>query len=275
MSDPMSDPMSDMSHAATARRIAPICIAIVALLLGACRSSAPIALPSGEPAAPPVATVETGVRPFEQRHRQAAAVARREGRLVDARWHWDVVLALRPDDADARREREEVDDAMHALAADRYAKARTAHQKGDADAAQRLYLDALQASPTHTAAADELRAIERERTRRGHVQALYAMRAAPARPPKPAAAGARGTLEARNEAEHASLIAVATEDALVPKSAATVSTVGTTVRDDDACRRAPLLEASDRSAAVRAWRECLKARPDDARATARLKALER
>jgi hypothetical protein len=253
------------------RGVALACIAAGALLLAACRSSAPIAPPAAESSAP-AATVETGAQAFEQRHRQAAQLARREGRLVDARWHWDVIVALRPDDADARRERKEIDDIAHAIAAERWAKARAAHQKGDVDTAQRLYLEVLQAAPTHAAAADELRAIERERTRRGHVQALYAMRSAQARTPKGADAnGARqgGTSEARIEAEHTSLLAAA-QDAAPPPVASTASAV-----EADACRRAQRLEATDRGAAARAWRECLKARPDDARALARLKALER
>ncbi len=221
--------------------------------------------PPFEPAtAAPAA--DTGAQAYEQRQRQAAQAARREGRLADARWHWDVVTALRPDDADARRERKEIDDAMQAQAAERYAKARTAHQKGDVDTAQRLYLETLQAMPTHAGAADELRALERERTRRGHVQSVHAMRTTEARAPKGAAVNHRSTPDARIEAEHASLLA--RDDAVMPKTASTPS------GDADACRRAPRLEATDRGAAVRAWRECLKAHPDDARASARLKSLE-
>ncbi len=159
-------------------RTASACCGIALVLaLGACRSSAPL-VPTSDPldASAAVAPSEPGVQAFEQRHRQAAQAARREGRHADARWHWDVVAALHPDDAQVTSERRTDDDAARTASVERAAKAHAARQRGDAQTAARLYLEALQVWPLHADAADELRVLERERTRRGHVQALQAMR---------------------------------------------------------------------------------------------------
>lgn len=151
------------------------------------------------------ARADDAVTAYEQRHRQAALAAQRDGRLIDALWHWDIVLALQPYGGDAQRGRAQAVSAASALAADRHAKARAAHQKGELDDAEQLYLNVLANVPTHQAAADALRDIERTRTRRGHVHALPLMRAADARA-RTGKPGKSDTAAERNEAEYESLM---------------------------------------------------------------------
>ena len=142
---------------------------------------------------------------FERQQRDAADAAARQGRWVDAIWAWDIVLALRPRDADAARRRAQAVAAINAALPERLARARAARSRGDIDAAARAYLDVLVLAPDHAAAADALREIERERVRRYQLgqpsRAVMARRA-------PANASARSaTVEERTEIEHASMLA--------------------------------------------------------------------
>lgn len=217
------------------------------------------------PPSPPPAT-EPALGRFEQRQRDAAQAAAQQARWVDALWAWDVVLALRPDDAAARKARDAAQASATAFAAERQARARQARQRGDIDAAVKLYLEVLAVAPDDAAAADALRDIERARTRRGNLVG-----------PRSAQPMARATPGAdRNDLEHASLLAsqgefesaIALLAPLVASDARARSQLA-----DIYWRQAQRLESRDRAAAIGALRRCLQLEPGHKAAAEKLKAL--
>jgi hypothetical protein len=238
-----------------------------------------------------ISAVDPALAAYEQRHRQAAKTASNDGRLADALWHWDIVLALHPQDEAVRRQRTQLQDRAQAQAQDRMNRAQQAQQQGNTEGAQRLYMEALAAQPTHRAAADALREMERQRTRRGQVNASFTMKAnigkTAAATPKGAKSKSMGTGNAtpdeRNEAEHSSLMLMqddANADSAARTRTPTADATSTgsgqaaSTGSGQACERAPRLEATDTKAAIKAWRECMAAKPGDERAAARLRELQ-
>jgi tetratricopeptide (TPR) repeat protein len=258
-----------------------------AVLLAAC-TSAPRP-PAETPAAPaPEPVVELPVRPgahalavFEQQHRQQAAQAAAQGRWADAQAAWDVVLALRPHDEEARARRREAEAAAEAGVAERLPRARQTQQRGDAESASRLYLEVLALDPANAEAADALRAIEFERMRRTRSAVAardpaYRRPVAPAEP-VPAPMPAAGTV--RRDVEHASMLSRQGE---VDAAIALLQPVATARRADPAARalmadlyvqKADRLAATDRAAAIAALENGLKFAPGHPAATARLREL--
>ncbi len=194
-------------------RMATLTAVTVLSLLGACASPSTDVSQAAPARSQVVAEVDPALVAFEQRHRQAAQAASNEGRLADALWHWDIVLALHPHDESVRRQRTQLLDRAQAQVQDRMNKAQQAQQQGHTDSAQRLYMEALAAQPTHRAAADALREMERQRTRRGQVNAGFTMKAntakSTAKTATPQSAGTGSTTpDERNEAEHSSLMRI-------------------------------------------------------------------
>ncbi len=193
-------------------------LGIVALLLAGCAGTrpppaaapappAPVAAPAGDPA----------VEQFEQRQRERAEQAARQGRLAEALQAWDVLLTLRPAQAEYRAARAELQRQVQAQVAERLPKAAAAHKRGDLDTAAQLYLGVLALNPEHEAAAEGLRAVERERNKRQYVGKLARntlVRRPAVEPPKtngtaqrPAAKAAPKATGDRNELEHAAMLA--------------------------------------------------------------------
>lgn len=157
-----------------AGRIVPL---LAAALLSACagtpRSDSGHGKPAAQPAATPapVATpVTTPVAPpapalvgFEFTQRERARHLHREGRWPDARRAWAVVLALRPDDVEAQAGWTQAEQATRATAQERALRAEQARNRGDAEAAMRLNLEALAHDPGMPGPAEALRALERKR----------------------------------------------------------------------------------------------------------------
>ena len=231
------------------------------------------ALPPDDPAPGPASDLAA----FERQQRDAADVASRQGRWVDAIWAWDVVLALRPRDADAARRRAQAVEAINAALPERLARARAARSRGDIDVAARAYLDVLALAPDHAVAADALREIERERVRRYQLgqpsRAVMARRA-------PANASARdATVEERSEIEHASMLASQGD----LKSAIAILQPLAGPRRGSATLRALLadlyllqaeqLAATDRAGAIAALQRSLQADPNQQQAAQRLRQL--
>lgn len=186
-----------------------------AAALGACGSPARAPEPAPAPPPAPVAVApQTGaiLQAFESQQRARAEAALRQDRLPDALLAWDALLALRPADEAYLAKRAATTQRAEALAADRIAQAKAAQRRGDTAGAMQHYLDALAALPTHAAAADALRAIERERNRRTYLgkysrntlQRHPPDRAAAARPAPSPDVRAGGD---RNDLEHASMLA--------------------------------------------------------------------
>jgi len=202
-----------MRHALTAGLRLHL-VAAVAVLAGGCAGIAPAPPVDAAPVAttPPLppddlapGSAAQALAAFESEQRVAADAASRQARWVEAIWEWDIVLALRPRDADAARRRAHAVEAIKGALPERLARARSARSRGDIDAAARAYLDVLALAPDHAAAADALREIERERVRRyqlGQPSRTVMARRAPAN-----ASARAATVEERNEIEHASMLA--------------------------------------------------------------------
>lgn len=248
----------------------PTLLALLALLAGCAGTPAPgggAPRPDARPPARPAAVVA-----YEARQRAEAEAAQQQGRLADALWAWDIVLALAPNDAAAAKRRAEVQALAEAGAAERVARARQAQQRGEHDAAVRLNLEALALlpgpHPTSSAAADSLREIERERTKRGNV---VGFRAAQVLQRSPAAAE-------RNELEHAALLAgqgdidaaIVTLEPLVARRPA--DTAARNALADLLVRRAERQQPTDLPGAVAALERALQLVPGHRSASARLKA---
>lgn len=143
---------------------------ITLALLAACGSQ-PAATPSPPGAAPrpaPAATPsrQDGLEGFERQQRERAETAQRQGRLADAALAWEVLTALRPQHGEYRERLAATRAQIGSAVQDRIGKASAAHKRGDFDGAIQHYLAALALVPTHEAAADALRAIERDRQKR-------------------------------------------------------------------------------------------------------------
>jgi hypothetical protein len=179
--------------------------------------------PQGEGSAtsPPAAVVTTGPVPaarptalaeFEARHRDLADNAAQTGRWSEVVWSLDVLQALRPDDTSLPQRRQLAEQSAQALASERLRLAKLAQQRGDAEAAQRNFLEvlALQAAAANPAdaaqAADGLRTLERDRVTRQHlgVSARSTFMRAPMAATR---SSGKGSASGRNDVEHASLLA--------------------------------------------------------------------
>ena len=255
----------------------------------ASRSGAPPAAPpSGETVSiaasdPSAPLLET----FEQRQRDAAAAAAQQGLWLEAAWAWEVLLALNPRDPEIAKRLADARQAATAAATERSARGKQALQRGDADNAVRLYIEALSFVPAHVEAAEALRAIERDRVRRQHLGqvARYSLMRRPDNAATPAGATAPGTANntvsaERNEVEHASMLANQGEidgaiTVLKPITAGPNADAGAKrLLADLYVKRADILAATDRAAAIDALERAVAAYPDHLRAATRLKLLK-
>jgi tetratricopeptide (TPR) repeat protein len=97
---------------------------------------------------------------------KSTATAQRQGRLADAALAWEVLAALKPQRNEYRERLAATRSQIQSAVDDRLGKATAAHKRGELDGAVQHYLAALALDPTHEAAAEALRAIERERQKR-------------------------------------------------------------------------------------------------------------
>jgi tetratricopeptide (TPR) repeat protein len=132
-------------------------------LAAACASLPPAPPPDAQPAA---SAPMTAVADFEQRTRERAETALRLGRLAEAADAWEILTVLHPSNADDRERLEALRARIELEAAGHLQRARLAFKRGELDAATAQYAAVLALRPEHRAAADALRAIERERNRR-------------------------------------------------------------------------------------------------------------
>jgi len=147
--------------------------------------------PAPPPApAPPVAAAPTPVVAFEQRTRERAEAAVREGRLAQAADDWEILTVLRPENTEWRDRLEALRARIELEAGLHLQRAQQAAKRGDVEAATAQYAAVLALQPAHRQAADALRAIERERNRRDLALELgRSMRANAIGVDAPAAAG--------------------------------------------------------------------------------------
>ena len=250
----------------------------------------PAGTPAGTSAVPPANATPpapaTGTPPsaYEQQQRDRAWAFTRQKRLADAAMSWELLTVLRPDIADYRERLADVQRQIDAAVTERLPRAAQAAQRGELDNATQLYLATLALQPLNEAAADALRAVERERNRRNHLgkfsRATLTQRAmAEAESPANASA-ASGGLAGRNDVEHAALLAGDGEidDAIAllerrlvlePKDQA-----ARRVLADVYYRKAESLLPRDRRGAVAALQKSARAYPAEPRAANRLKELK-
>jgi hypothetical protein len=168
--------------------------------------------PTASPVSPPLVTRPAVVSEFEARHRDAVENASQANRWAEVIWSLDVLQALRPDDTSLPLRRQQAEQAAQALVTERLRQAKQAQQRGDAEAAQRNYLDVLALQPAAASQADAaqavdgLRQLERERVTRQHlgVSARSTFTRAPLLASR--SNGKTGS-PGRNDVEHASLLA--------------------------------------------------------------------
>ncbi len=257
------------------------------------------ASPRGLPPAPEAQALLT----FEKSQRNAAEAAAAQQRWVDAIWAWEVVLALKPRDAQAQAQRSAAQAAVAAGVAERLPRAAQARQRGDAEAASRLYLEVLALAPGEPGAAEALREMERQRARRTAAvtarapstsAALSLAAALPPRqmaPPPAALLPSHSALKPApdptteradsNDLEHASLLAAQGEiDAAIAllrplASRPRANPAARTPLADLYWRQAERLEArGERGAAITALQRCLQLVPSHRLAAARLVVLQ-
>lgn len=103
---------------------------------------------------------------FEERLKARALSQGRQGRLAEAAVSWEILTVLRPGVAFYREHLRETRRLIDAAVGDAMQRGQQAQRRGDIETASAQYLAALAFKPDHAAAAEALRAIERERARR-------------------------------------------------------------------------------------------------------------
>ena len=180
--------------------------ACAALVLAAC---------AGTPRSPATATgesfasasaVSTAPTVFEQRLRERALAQDRQGRLAEAATSWEILTVLRPDSDDYRQGLQGTQRLIAAAVPERLQRAQLALKRGELDGAALQYLSVLSLQPGNAEAADALRQIERERTRRSQLGKASRLTIAQQRvAPTPTTPNPPLPLD-RNELEHAAML---------------------------------------------------------------------
>jgi hypothetical protein len=150
------------------RAVAGLSLSVLAAALAGCATPPPADPLRAEPSATPHASVSpTAVRDAaENAHRARAEADAREGRLADALVQWEILALLRPDVQEYQDEMDRTRRQIRDRTASLLQAASDARRRGNLDQAAMNYLRVLSIDRTHAAAAESLREIERERTRR-------------------------------------------------------------------------------------------------------------
>jgi len=112
------------------------------------------------------ATAPTQSRTLEQSYRSHATELAAQQRWAEAAVQWDLLVLLRPDSKEYRKEAEGARQHGAEAAAAHLRAADEARKRGGNDKAVLYYLRALSADPGNVAAANGLKAIETERVRK-------------------------------------------------------------------------------------------------------------
>ena len=136
----------------------------MALLAGCATAPPPLQAP-----AEPRAALPAREQTLERDYRARALALMHAQRWAEAKVQWELLLLLRPGAAEYRAQLEAAHKHIAETAADAAALAAAARKRGDLDTAAMQYLRALAADQDNTAAAQALREIERERTRRAYL----------------------------------------------------------------------------------------------------------
>ena len=217
---------------------------------------------------------------FEQSQRERALNLMRQRRLADAALAWEVLVVLRPGVREYRDRLDETQRLIDATVAERLPRAAQLARRGELDQASREYLAVLALQPLNEAAADALRAIERERNKRyylGKHSRVTIMSRAKSDAEVPVSAS---LMALSNEVEHAALLA---GDGEFDDAIALLERRLVAQRHDASARRllasvyyrkAESLAPGDQRAAIAALEKSVRLDPTEPRATFRLKQLK-
>lgn len=217
--------------------------------------------------------------PFEQQQLSQARAQAAQGHLAEAATHWEVLSVLRPNEPGYARQLALVRTQIERETSVELAAARAARQRGAIDEASQHYLAVLALQPDNEAAADALRAIEREHNKREHLgrHASMTLGGRANKDSLQTSGQAATALSAqRNDLEHAALLAGQGEfeDAITllnqrlktrPQDAATKEQLA-----DVYFAQAEALAPRDKEGAIAALRKCLQLQPRYAAARSRL-----
>jgi tetratricopeptide (TPR) repeat protein len=264
------------------REIVAALICVLAVITAGCGSTPQAPAVAVQSEAPRVAPPEppSPAAVFEERQREAALMAQRQQRLADAATAWDILTALRPDVVEYRERLLETQRQIDSAVANRLPRGVQAQQRGELDTAMQHYLAVLALQPHNAAAADALRAIERERNKRNYLgkysrNTLTRRAMSDAEMPQ-----AAGRLAERNKVEHAALLA---DDGQFDDAIRLLEARLASDRNDrDAqrllasvlLRKAEALAATDRVAAIALLERSVRLDPGEPRARQRLKELK-
>jgi tetratricopeptide (TPR) repeat protein len=172
-------------------------------LVGCASTPAPPAVTMDDEVAPLPPRQAVGADGFEQRLRERALQAGRQGQLSEAATSWEILTVLRPGQREYRDRLEETRELIDQALPDRLQRGAQAFKRGELDAAAAHYIAALALAPDNAQAADALRNIERERNKRSYLG--KASRVTLAR--RPASDARVVTAPDRNALEHAAMLA--------------------------------------------------------------------
>lgn len=235
-----------------------LALSLAAALLSAC-TTAPGSSAEGREASPQSA--------FEQQQLALARAQAAQGHLAEAATHWEVLSVLRPKEPSYSQQLAQVRARIEREARTELSAAKAARQRGAIDEAMAHYLAALALQPDNEAAADALRAIEREHNKRDHLgrHARLTLSSRPHKDSLQTGGQAANALSAqRNDLEHAALLAGQGEfdDAIKlltqrlkarPQDADTRELLA-----DVYYRQAEALAPRDKDGAVAALKKCLQ-----------------
>lgn len=214
--------------------------------------------------------------PFEVAQTQRAQEQVKEGQLAEAAFTWEALTVLKPENAVYRDSLAATKQLIDSGVAERTEKAKAAQKRGDLDGASAAYLSVLALQPDNEAAADALRAIEKERNRKSYLgtPSRVTLRKGGAAPKAPAKGTAAQPAPDRNELEHIAMLSAQGE---IDEPIRLLEKRATLDRNDPSAKRlladlyvrkAEKLSATDRPAAIGWLQKCLRVDPKHARATA-------
>lgn len=156
-------------------------LAALCAALGACVTPAPQEdAPPSEPPAPvaqkPAAAPATPLDVLEERHRARALAYARESNWADALVQWELLALLKPNSQDYRNAVAETRARIANITAGLTRAAELARKQDNFDQATLLYLRVLYIDRDNAAAAQALREIDAERTRRAYANRPPRMR---------------------------------------------------------------------------------------------------
>ena len=219
---------------------------------------------------------------FEQQQLAQARAQTAQGHLAKAATHWEVLTVLRPHEPSYTLALTQVRAQIDHEASTELNAAKAARQRGAIDEATTRYLAVLGLQPDNVAAADALRAIEREHNQRDHL-GRYARLTLGSRTNKDSkdslqtgSPAATALSAQRNDLEHAALLAGQGEfdDAITLLNqrlkARPQDTSAKELLADVYFAQAEALAPRDKDKAIAALRKCLQLQPRYAAARNRL-----